>query len=278
VSRPLEIGICTWCIDRHAALRGIAVAGGELGLRVVQVGFFGEAAVNGADAAALKRAAADAGVEIAGVFVAFDEEDYASVDRIAQTGGFAPDDAYPRRLELMRRAAGIAAAVGCGSVAVHAGTVPEEAGSPPYAKLVARTAEAADAAAALGVRLLLETGRESADALVACVASVGRPNVGVNFDPGNFVTYGTDDPVRAVTKLRGRIELVHLKDAVASPRPGVEFGRKAPLGTGDVQIPRVISKLRAAGYAGPLLLETPAPSSPMAEYRAAVDYLRSMLE
>jgi sugar phosphate isomerase/epimerase len=108
------------------------------------------------------------------------------------------------------------------------------------------------------------------------ISHVSAPNVGVNFDPANLTIYGTDDPVRAVSQLRGLIDIVHLKDAFSSARPGADFGRSAPFGTGQVQIARVVSKLRATGYGGPLLLEVKG-ADPVSEIRAAIDYLRSML-
>jgi sugar phosphate isomerase/epimerase len=80
---------------------------------------------------------------------------------------------------------------------------------------------------------------------------------------------------------RGRnewIECVHLKDAVRSPKPGIEYGRATPLGAGDADVPRVLSKLRAAGYAGPLLIELSADQAGTPGLQNAASYLRTMLE
>ena len=273
---PLELGACTWSIDRHDCLRGIEVAGREVGVRAVQVGFFTQAALDDADAAAVRKAADNAGVEIAGVFVAFEDEDYESIERIAETGGYTPDAHFPRRLEATRRAAELAAALNCGSVAIHAGTIPNDTTSPRYALLLERVGEAADAAAEHGIRLLLETGREPAATLDDFIGVLARESVGVNFDPGNFVLYGTDDAAQAASRLAERIELVHLKDAAYSPDRGRVFGDSRPLGTGDGQIPRVISKLRARDYRGPLLIERSGPPD-LQELRGAVRYARTLL-
>ena len=274
--KPLELGVCTWSIDRHDCLRGIEVAGGELDVRVVQIGFFTQNALDGADATAIRRAADLANVEIAGVFVAFEDEDYASIERIAETGGYTPDGPFPRRLAATEQGAKLAAALSCGSVAVHAGTIPSDAVSPRYALLLDRIGQAADAAAGHGVDLLLETGREPAATLDDFVAALARGNVGVNFDPGNFVLYGTDDAARAVSCLAGRIVVAHLKDAACSSEPGSVFGQSRPLGTGDAQIPRVISKLRARDYRGPLLIERSGPPD-LVELKGAVAYARTLL-
>ena len=274
----LEIGVCTWSIDREDALSAIRVAGGELGLRVVQLGFFSRQAIDRADAELIGQAALEHGVRIVGTFAGFEREDYTSIASIAETGGLTPEDCYYDRLEMIRRVGAFSASVGCPFVAIHVGTIPDDPSSPTSSTLVARTREVADLLASFGVRLLLETGREPVAVLLAFIDAVGRENVAVNFDPGNLIVYGVDDPARAVSKLRGRIENVHLKDAFQSVEPGLVYGARAALGTGDAQIARVISKLRVTGYAGPLLIEGGGPQGGIDAIREAAGYVRSLLE
>jgi len=288
---PFEIGVCSWSIDRADVLRSLEVAGVQLGLRVVQIGFFSEQAVRCADADAIRRTAAKAGVTLVGAFVGFEREDYASIERIAATGGFAFDDEYRLRLAVTRDVAKLIGASAlwqpagprgdskkpAARLAIHVGTVPTDIDSPLYAKLVSRTGEVADILAEHNVRLLLETGRESAETLDRFIDSVGRKNVGVNFDPANFVVYGTDGPVGAVSKLKDRIESVHMKDALRSDLPGRKYGLPAALGSGNVGIPRVLSKLRETGYRGPLLIECGAGHTGPDAVRDAAEHLRSMI-
>lgn len=297
---PFEIGVCSWSIDRADVLRSLEVAGMQLGLRAVQIGFFSEQAVRCADADAIRRTAAKAGVTLVGAFVGFEREDYASIERIAATGGFAFDDEYGLRLAVTRDVAklmGLCALrqpagprgltpdkattrqgqAPAARLAIHVGTVPTDIDSPLYAKLVSRTGEVADILAEHNVRLLLETGRESAETLDRFIDSVERKNVGVNFDPANFVVYGTDGPVGAVSKLKDRIENVHMKDALRSDLPGRKYGRPAALGSGDAGIPRVLSKLRETGYRGPLLIECGAGHTGPDAVRDAAEHLRSMI-
>jgi sugar phosphate isomerase/epimerase len=272
----LSIGVCGWSLDRHDVLRSISTAA-EIGLPIVQLGFFTRAAVENTDAGAIRAKAGQCGVTICGAFIAFEGEDYSSISRIAATGGLRPNDAYAERFRLTQQAAEIAAAVGATSLAMHAATIPCDPADPAYATLASRVGEVADALAERKLNLLLETGRESADTLLRFFDAVGRDNIAVNFDPANFVVYGADDPVGAVSKLRDRIELVHLKDASRPVRPGVDYGHTAAFGTGDVQIARVVSKLRATGYRGPLLLEVDTRATGIDAVRGAADYLRSML-
>ncbi|MDO8632767.1 MAG: sugar phosphate isomerase/epimerase family protein [Phycisphaerales bacterium] len=272
----LSIGVCGWSLDRHDALRSIATAA-EIDLHVIQLGFFTRAAVENADAQAIRAKSDACGVTICGAFIAFEGEDYSSISRIAVTGGLRPNDAYAERFRLTQEVAKLAAAVGATSLAMHAATISGDPTDSAYATLSSRVREVADALAEWKLILLLETGRESADTLLRFLDAVGRDNIAVNFDPANFIVYGIDDPVSAVSKLRGRIQLVHLKDASRPVRPGLEYGRAAAFGTGDVQIARVVSKLRATGYRGPLLLEVDTRESGLDAVRNAADYLRTML-
>lgn len=277
MNTELPIGVCGWCIDRHDVCNSIEVAGRELGIRFVQIGFFTEQAVRTADARAILKSARDADVTIVGAFVAFEGEDYASIARITETGGFMPGDAYAARLAITRSVADLASEIHCPSLSIHAGTIPTDPSSPAFTKLCDRVREVADYLIKRGLRLLLETGREPVDALLRFVDAVDRQNIGINFDPGNFIIYGTDEPATAVTKFKGRSELVHLKDAIRSARPGVEYGLPAPIGTGHVQIARVVSKLRATGYRGPLLIECDTRETGLDSIRNASDYLQTML-
>ena len=272
-----SIGICSWCIDRHDVIASIERAGRELGASVIQLGFFTADVIEEADGEAIREAAEAARVSPIGTFIGFEDEDYSSIGRIAETGGYTPDDLYPTRLALTRKAAKLTAQVGSPSLSVHAATIPANPGSSVYTKLVDRLREVADAVGEHAVRLLMETGREPIDTLLEFIANVGRGNVGINFDPGNLVIYGTDDPVDAAARLAGFADIVHVKDARRSPRPGIDYGRAVPLGQGDVQIPRVLSKLLTHGFSGPILVETRPLQGDQHGLQGAIDYVRSML-
>lgn len=273
---PFDLGFCTWTVNRSDPRAAIERVGVIDGLRAVQVGAFSKSALNAVDPEAIQSSAKHAGLSIVGFFLGLEGENYQSIVSIAETGGLAPDQFLDERLSQLESAAALTRALEAPSLSLHAGTIPEDDASELRRKLVDRARTAAEIAARHGLNLLLETGRESAAALARFMDDVGAPNLAVSFDPANFVIYGTVDPVKAVTALRDRIELAHLKDATRSPRPGVTYGAKAPFGNGDVMIPRVLSKLRAVGYSGPLLLETD-PGEDLAGLRDAVRYLQSML-
>ncbi|HUU83753.1 MAG TPA: sugar phosphate isomerase/epimerase family protein [Phycisphaerae bacterium] len=275
---PPAVGVCSWSINRSRPIESIRVAADRFGVRVVHLGFFDEQTLAGTSAQAVRKAAGDAGVEISSTFAAFPGETYKSIATVAATGGYLPDEHFDARLDMTRRVADLAAELGVASVAIHAGTVPDDRACDAHKILVDRTGQAADLLMDRALVLLLETGRESAQTLNGFIDAVGRENVGVNLDPGNLVLYGADDPVRAVRTLRGRIRHVHLKDAVASDQPGVTFGTEVTLGTGEASIARVVSKLRASGYDGPLIVERTAGRGDPGGLDESIEYLRSLLD
>jgi len=77
----------------------------------------------------------------------------------------------------------------------------------------------------------------------------------VNFDPANFVVYGSDDPRTAAGQLSTFVRVVHVKDARYSARPGAEFGSPAAMGEGDAGLRECLQELLATGFRGPLLIE-----------------------
>lgn len=270
------LGVCSWSLDRGDLFVALRLAA-EIKLPLVQLGLFTEQIIRAADPDGLRTAAAACGVTIHSTFVAFEREDYSSIAAIAATGGYMDDTEYPHRLDMTRRMADINVALGCGALAVHVGTIPPDASGTDYRKLAARTHEVGALLDQRGLELWIESGREPADVLIGFVKQLSLPNVRINLDPGNFVVYGTGDPPQLIAALMPLLSGVHMKDGLKSAKPGLEFGKPAPLGVGDAQIPRVLSKLRALGYGGPLFLEMSGRDDHRAALAGAADYLRSLM-
>lgn len=273
-----SIGVCSWCVDRMNPARAIETIARVFGAGPVQVGFFCGESYSSASLQAIEAAATQTGGSIVATFVAFEGEDYSSAQRLAATGGLLPDSTYDARLEATLRATTASASLGASSLTIHAGTIPDSTTLESYVKLLGRVRSVADEMDKAGVRLLLETGRESATSLNDFLDGLNHENIGVSFDPGNFVFYGTDDPVRAVVALKRRIGMVHLKDSVGASATMGSTGRFVPLGSGEAQIPRVLSKLRIYGYPGPLMIETSSSMADEDTVRNALAYVRTMIE
>ena len=83
------------------------------------------------------------------------------------------------------------------------------------------------------------------------------------------------EPIAAIKVLGKFIRHVHVKDATASSKPGVDWGEEVPFGTGQVGPQRFLAALHGIGYRGPLVIEREAGNQRMADVRAAIEALQS---
>lgn len=217
-----------------------------------------------------------AGITITAGMVTFSGESYATISTIRTTGGFVPDATWEERRDLTVRCAALAKQMGLERLSAHAGFIPPQ-GDVVFSKVLNRVDEVARRCAEYGVDLLLETGQERAGVLLQFLNELSARSVGVNFDPGNMILYGSGDPVQAANALGGYIRHVHIKDAVRSGRPGLEWGEEVPFGTGDVNVTDLVGALRASKYHGPLVIEREAGNDRLADVQVAVYTLRRVL-
>ncbi|MBM3335953.1 sugar phosphate isomerase/epimerase [Candidatus Sumerlaeota bacterium] len=229
----------------------------RLGLKVIQLSLIDPAWREPAIVNWLERLLGSSGVEAQTSFFGFPDEDYSTIARIRQTGGFVVD--FEQRLAVVRDIIKISKRLGIKAVAGHAGFVPEDREDPQYALMIQRIGTVADEANAEGLELLLETGQETAEGLLQVLSDLGRRNVRINFDPANILLYGVGKPVEAARKLGPHIASVHAKDATASGRRD-EWGIEKLLGEGAVNYPRLLETLRDGGFRGPLAIECEIPN------------------
>jgi len=263
------IGVCSWSLQPQGMGQLVAMVR-ELGLEHLQLALSGLIRLDD------KRKAQElshlhlAGIKLTAGMIAFPGEDYTTIDIIRRTGGFVPDDLWPIRRALARESARLAAELGMKMVSTHIGFVPppSDAG---YQKIVDRTGAVAEDFAALGVDLLMETGPEPAEEMRAFIGSVGASNLFVNFDPANMILYGAGDPIKALGVLSPHIRHVHLKDAIASSRPGIDWGSEVPFGSGQVGAGVFLRAIKQTGYAGPLVIEREAGDDRIGDVRRAIE-------
>ncbi len=108
---------------------------------------------------------------------------------------------------------------------------------------------------------LFETGPESVAGLKKIFADINSPNLGINFDPANFLYYNQDDPAVLVEEMWQSIKVVHCKDAVR-PAPGEPHGHETVLGQGGTNFVQLMHTLLGKGYRGPLIIERELPYGP----------------
>jgi L-ribulose-5-phosphate 3-epimerase len=269
-----RVGVCSWSLDPKDPAELIAQLS-NLGLTRVQLAL--SQAVQDPDTwGAAVDELRSAKIEVISGMFATIGEDYSTLESIQRTGGVVPDEHWENNLKLATGVAKITEREGIDLVMFHAGFVPHDKADPGYAKLTDRLTVLADLFADAGCELLLETGQESADELLAFLDSVNHPNLGINFDPANMILYGQGDPIDAISKLVDRTGQIHIKDAVAATTPG-EWGTEVVVGQGQVDWDRFFMVLRDAGYDGDMVIEREAGEDRPSDIAAARDLLNNHL-
>ncbi|HTN04022.1 MAG TPA: sugar phosphate isomerase/epimerase family protein [Planctomycetaceae bacterium] len=221
-----------------------------------------------------------AGITVTCVFGGFEGESYADIPTTARTVGLVPEATRAARVQEMKEIADFAKLLGCDTVGLHIGFVPEKS-SASYQDLLAVTRDLLDYVSAGGQKVHLETGQETADHLLEFIADVARPNLFINFDPANMILYGTGDPIEALKKVGRYVGSIHCKDAkwAAEGERGKGWGREVALGEGDVGMETYLRTLKEIGYTGPLTIEREIPHDPVQQKKdigAAVSLLTSL--
>jgi len=202
-------------------------------------------------------------------------EDYSTLESIRVTGGVVPDELWEQNFDRAMQVADLAGSLGLRTVSFHAGFIPHERDDPDFAKLADRVRRIAQRFDALDIALLLETGQESADSLLAFLHAVEQPNLGVNFDPANMILYGMGDPIASLRTLMPHVRQVHIKDAQPADAPGA-WGREVAVGQGAVDWSAFVTVLQDGGYEGDLVIEREAGDQRVADIKAAAELITSL--
>lgn len=166
----------------------------------------------------------------------------------------ADDATVERFLADLRRYCMFADLLGCRLIRqIPALGAPDQLTEEQWASTARGLALAADVAAEYDKRLVLETHggqvTEKPWATLRLIEMTGRDTIGITFDPGNHVACPDDYGPEAIASYGGLIWNVHVKDTAS--------GKRACLfGEGEVDYGKVWEGLAAAGYDGPLGIET----------------------
>ncbi|HAK95662.1 MAG TPA: sugar phosphate isomerase/epimerase [Planctomycetes bacterium] len=205
------------------------------------------------DDAAFVARVGKASFRVSAAMLGFPGEDYTTPDHIRRTGGFGDPATRAERLEILAWGLRKTRALGLDILSIHAGFIPEQ-DDPARGAFLDTLRRALDAAADEGITLAFETGQETAALLRATLDELAHPRAKVNFDPANMLLYDKGDPIEAVRVLGKDIIHVHAKDAIRTTVPG-QWGREVPLGQGQVDMPKFIAALKAAGFEGTVAIE-----------------------
>lgn len=193
------------------------------------------------------------------------------------TLGIVPQQYRPERVAALKRGGDFAKAAGLPAVATHLGYIPENAGDPHFAEVVAVVRDIAVYLRDLGLEFWFETGQETPVTLLRLIECVGTGNLGINLDPANLILYGKANPVDALDVFGTYVRGIHAKDGLYPTNP-MELGHEVKVGTGKVRFPEFVRALADLGYDGAYIIEREISGSQQdADIRETVDYLQQLL-
>lgn len=140
-------------------------------------------------------------------------------------------------------------------------------------------ADAAPQAEKRGIKLVLKPHGGSSGAseeLKRCLEKVGHSNFKVWYDAGNIIYYTGKDPVTELEPIVKYVTGFCAKDC-----PGPKGEVMSQFGTGKVDFKAVFTKLKAAGFNGPIMVEGvkvgATPEETTANARANREFLENVL-
>ena len=269
-----RIGVCSWSLEPPDArtlaerARACGVAAVQLALDPIRLGMMGIEEV--------RRSLKDARLILASGMMAMEGEDYSSLRSIRETGGVAPDSTWAANRAAAQELSRIVKELGIGLISFHAGFLPEDPGHPRWEVVIGRLRELAGIFGEGGAQVALETGQENHLTLSRALEALVREQVGVNFDPGNLILYGSGDPVAALRALASRVIQVHIKDALPAREEG-SWGTEVPVGEGVVDWAAVLGALRGCPQVTTLVIERESGSDRLGDITRAREFLERVL-
>lgn len=130
----------------------------------------------------------------------------------------------------------------------------------------------ADEAAEMGITICLEThGGLLATGVIAkkLIEDIGKPNIGINYDPGNVIFYGGVRPEEDIMHSADAVKHMHCKDQIG----GKGVWNFPAAGTGEVDFASIFKALDGVGFDGPVSCEiefTGEPWPPLEDVDAAM--------
>ena len=264
------VGVCSWSLCPSSAadlVRDVHA----IGVECVQLDL--APFVKGEWPVAALSTLRDAGIAIGSGMLAFDGEDYTTLETIRDTGGVRLDATWEANLEFSRKTAELSRAEGIGLVTFHAGFIPHDTADPVRTAMIDRLRTVIELFAEQGVRVAFETGQETAETLLSVLDELAMPNLGVNFDPANMILYGMGDPVDALRKLAAHVSQIHIKDAKQTEERGT-WGTEVVVGTGDVDWDRFFGVVNERRLGVDWMIEREAGEDRVGDMKRAFEMIR----
>ncbi|HPO13108.1 MAG TPA: sugar phosphate isomerase/epimerase family protein [Candidatus Hydrogenedentes bacterium] len=272
-----QIGVCSWSLQATGP-RNLAEKVNALGLKKVQMGLTPHRDDPGAWDG-VQEILAESGIQIVSGMYSTVGEDYTTPETIRRTGGVVPDEHWEENLELAKVTASIAEKMGITYVNAHAGFLPHDPKDPDFEKLSRRVLTLAEVFGGKGVSLLMETGQETAQTLLAFLGEMkklGAKNIWVNFDPANMILYDMDNPIEALRLLAPHVRQVHVKDAKRTKVKG-QWGEEVIVGMGEVDWEAFVRILAEADFDGGYIFEREAGDNRVGDIKQGIMALSAVI-
>lgn len=180
-----------------------------------------------------------------------------------------------QQADLITRYVDLAGKLGARVVGLKVGAAPEGTSNDAAVGMIVETLKrAAGHAHERGIFLAPENGGQlsnDADLFSQMIEQTRDLYVRYLLDFGNFLRFGysPDEILRITEQLGSQTIHTHMKDGVGK---GKEF-RPAPLGEGEIDIPRVLRLLQVTGHLHPICVQYEGPDQP-GVYRHDVAYMK----
>jgi len=272
-----QIGVCSWSLQATGP-KNLAEKVTAIGVKKVQLGLTPHRGDQGAWDG-VQEILGESGITIVSGMYSTVGEDYTTPETIRRTGGVVPDEHWDENLRLAKITAALAGSMGITLVNAHAGFLPHDPADPDFEKLAGRVVTLAKVFGDHGVTLLMETGQETAQTLLAFLGEMhgrGAENIAVNFDPANMILYDMDNPIDALRVLVPHVRQTHVKDAKRTAVKG-QWGEEVIVGTGEVDWSAFVEILAGADFTGGYIFEREAGDNRVGDIRQGVAALTAAI-
>lgn len=174
------------------------------------------------------------------------------------TLGLIPRTYRGARLEKLKKFSDQIKKLNVPALRIHAGFIPEDPNTELYWESIEALKDIVSYCKRNGQDFLYETGTESPTTLLRAMKDIGLDgplsNQGANLDTANLILYDKANPVDALDVIGPYVKNTHAKDGLY-PTGTRELGREVAIPHGKVDFPKIIAKLKALNYQGPITIE-----------------------
>ena len=202
----------------------------------------------------LEKACRDFGFEITAIWCGWTGPKTFAHPYRYETIGLVPASMRMQRTRELLEGAAFARRIGVRDIITHLGFVPDSPFAEEHIGVAMAVREICQTIAPYGQRFLFETGEIVPSTIMSLIQIAEAENVGINFDPANFLINGRANPSDAMDRLAFMTCGFHAKDGVYATGFDPK-GKEVQIGQGQVDFPAVLRKLKKAGFDGDITIE-----------------------